>query len=146
MSMTFGEVLAGFKQMENDCIDNLAPLTGNEMLRDALVAWKSVEIEYLPTASESCEYKEEKARWNWLWYRVKCDVAGFGVVAGVRPQEAAAVFQRLRGLRLIYPDGTVNRMAAQYMKTIIAAKLTPKKQGRTSEKNSSKTDGSGDIM
>jgi hypothetical protein len=116
---SFGEVLAEFKKNEEP--ENIIPLVDDSVLRNALVAWKSVTIKNKP--AEDCKFKDDTSRWNWLWSRVEYDPAKFGVVAGCKAQEAANLLERLIGLRLIYPDGTVNNYAKQYIQSIIMAKL-----------------------
>jgi len=91
-----------------------------------VVAWKSVVIAF--TDSEPCEETMESLQWNWMWSKVKFDIGGFATVAGVNPQNAGKLFERLRGLRLIYPDGTINDYAAKYLQAIIMSKIPkPKK-------------------
>ena len=116
---SFGEVLAHFKKSEEP--ENIVPLIEDAALRNGLVAWKSVTIKNKP--AEDCKFKDETSKWNWLWSRVEYDPKHFGVVAGCKAQEAVNLLTRLIGLRLIYPDGTVNNYAKQYLQSIIMAKV-----------------------
>ncbi len=126
---SFGEVLAEFKKMESDCVENVSPLLEESSLRNALVAWKSVAIQYKPASD--CPHKEETQRWNWLWQQIEYDQSTFGTVSGAKPAEVVGLITRLIGLRLVYPDGTINTMARQYLQAIIMAKLGgPKRPGR----------------
>jgi hypothetical protein len=115
----FGDILNEFKGAEEP--ENIMPLLDDEILRNGVVAWKSVTITFKPL--EECKYKDKNSRWNWLWTMVDYDVAHFGVVAGVKQQEAVSLVQRLIGLRLIYPDGTINVFAKKYMQSVIMAKI-----------------------
>jgi hypothetical protein len=119
--MTFGEVLAQFKQEESP--ENIVPLVDDDTLRAGVVAWKSVIIANNAKPGEDCPYKDASRQWNWLWSQVEFDVPHFGVVAGCRAQDASTLVTRLQGLRLIYPDGTIHEQASQYLHAIIAAKL-----------------------
>ena len=124
---SFGEVLNEFK--ENEQAENIAPLVDDLVLRQAIMAWPSIRIEYKPLSN--CPYEDEGERWRWMWEQVVYDTKGFGVVAGVAPHQAAQVAQRLVGLRLVYPDGSIHLLARQYLRAIIMAKLkSPAKKGR----------------
>jgi hypothetical protein len=116
-----GDVLSGFKKDEKSHAENIIPLTESEELRNGIVAWKSVVIKY-KQASE-CPYEDEAARWDWMWKQVEFDLKQFAVVAGVNPQHQGRLFGRLKGLRLIYPDGTINTLAARYLQGMVMAKL-----------------------
>lgn len=129
--MKFGEVLANFKKME--AAESIVPLVDDDTLRNALVAWKSVVIEY--TDAGDCPEKIEAAQWNWMWTKVKFDMNAFGVVAGLRPQDVQNIFCRLAGLRLIYPDGTINVFAAKFLQAQIMAKLPKPKVPKESAKD-----------
>jgi len=123
--MTFGEVLKSFKSNEQP--DLIVPLVEDSSLRNAIVAWRSVVVKY--TASDDCTEVIEAAKWEWMWDRTEFDVKAFGIVAGCKPQDARDLFTRLKGLRLIYPDGTINIFATKYLQSIIMAKLPkPPKQ------------------
>jgi len=126
---SFGEVLKEFKEREEDCVENVAPLLEDGALRNALLAWKSVAIKYKnPT---ECQHKDETSRWNWLWSQIEYDQSMFGTVSGAKPAEVVNLITRLIGLRLIYPDGTINTMARQYLQAMIMAKLAGgRKPGR----------------
>ena len=117
---SFGEILSYFK--ENEDPDNIVPLVEDEELRKAVVAWKSVEIRY---KLGECDCKDDVSKWNWLWKQVEFNSGDFGVVAGVRQQDVGRMVQRLIGLRLIYPDGTISRFAKQYLQMTILSKIRP---------------------
>ena len=126
MSLSFGEVLSEFKS--NQPVDTIAPLTEDSELRNALVAWKSVEICY--TDSEPCpDSMSDVQKWNWMWSKVQFDMSMFATVSGCKKHEASDLFQRLKGLRLIYPDGSVNSNAEQFIQALVVSKL-PGNRGR----------------
>jgi hypothetical protein len=125
--MSFGEILQKFKGDEHP--ENIVPLIEDSTLRNGVVAWKSVAIKNKPL--EECSFKDDASQWNWLWSRVEYDHKNFGIVAGVKAQDASSLLIRLIGLRLIYPDGSVNIYAKQYLQSIIMARLGGgKKKGR----------------
>jgi hypothetical protein len=123
---SFGEILAEFKNSEEP--DNIVSIIGDNELQNGIVAWKSVRIHFKPLTD--CDKKDQVEKWEWLWDQVEYDVSGFGVVAGVKPFDAGRLIQRLIGLRLIYPDGSVCRFAKQYLQSVIIAKIKPAQRGR----------------
>ena len=93
------------------------------------MAWKSVNIKYIEPSE--CPYEDETSRWNWLWHQIKYEQSTFGVVSGAKAADVVGLITRLIGLRLIYPDGTINLLARKYLQAAIMAKLSsPKKPGR----------------
>lgn len=124
MNQTLGELLKDFKEQES--AENIVPLVESEELRNGVVAWKSVEVHYKD--NNPCEESSEAAQWNWMWTKISFDLQRYAIVAGIQPQNASRLFQRLCGLRLIYPDGAIHGFAAKYLQAVIMAKLPkPKK-------------------
>jgi len=123
--MMFGEVLKEFKLKEGPEV--LVPLIEDVVLRKALVAWPSVKIEFIVPVGDCEPEADEVTKWEWMWSRVKFNEGMFGVVAGLRGQDVSSVIVRLRGLRLIYPDGTINKLAQQYLRSIVASQLSKAK-------------------
>lgn len=124
--MTIGELIAHFKKQEQNNVENIAPLTEDTQLRNGLVAWKAIGVTY-KEAGAVCEATDEVEQWNWLWEQVTYDQSKFGIVAGLRTQDIGSVIARLKGLRLIYPDGSINGMARQFLQSQIMAKLAGKR-------------------
>ena len=116
---SFGEILGRFKKNEKpECI---IPLCNDSKLKDALVAWMSVKIEYVDM--QDCDLKDEQAQWHWMWSRVKYDQNQFGIVAGLKRHEISDFVTRLIGLKLVYPDGTINALASSFLQAEIMAKI-----------------------
>jgi hypothetical protein len=125
MAMTFGEVLAHFKKSEGPEV--VVSLIEDPLLRKALIAWQAVKIEFVTPIGDCSDEQDEVSKWEWLWSRVKFDQARFGVVAGLKGQEVEPVLTRMKGLRLIYPDGSINMLAQQYLRSIVMAQLNKAK-------------------
>lgn len=124
---SFGEILASFKEDEEP--ENIVAIIDDEDLQNGMIAWKSVRIRY--KAASDCMEKDPVAKWEWLWNQIEYDSFAFGTVAGVKAQDVGKLIMRLTGLHLIYPDGTINKMARQYLQTIIMSKIrsaTPRAQ------------------
>lgn len=131
---SFGEVLASFKKEEE--AENIVAIIDDDELQSGMIAWKSVRIKY--KAATDCKEMDPTARWNWLWDQIEYDSQGFGIVAGAKAQDVGRLIARLCGLRLIYPDGTINTLAKQYLQTIIMSKIrqsTPRSQRPSAQPN-----------
>jgi hypothetical protein len=128
---TFGEILACFKKKSAEEPENIVPLIDDAVLTNGLIAWKSIVIKYKPV--EQCPCSDEASQWEWLWNQIEFDTTKFGSVAGVKSQEVGALLTRLKGLRLIYPDGTIDNLAKQYLQSLIAAKIKKATRGLPKE-------------
>lgn len=123
---SFGEILQKFKESED--AENLVPLIEDQSLRNGLVAWKSVTIRY--KTGTDCNCKDETSQWNWMWQQIEYDSDTFAAVSGVKTQDVSSLITRLIGLRLIYPDGTVNVLARKYLQAMIMDKINKRSRGR----------------
>jgi hypothetical protein len=121
---SFGEVLAEFKRAEAP--ESIFPLLEDTPLCNALMAWKSVRVAY--KTPHDCEETTDLLKWEWLWSQVEWDLGDFGIVAGCKGQDAPGMIARLRGLRLIYPDGSINNFSKQYLSSLIMQKIQGKKK------------------
>lgn len=123
--MTFGETLGYFKKSEHP--EAIVPLMEDVLLRQALVAWPSVRITFVENIGDCSEQQDEVSKWEWLWSKVEFDSITFGIVAGLKGQDIKPILTRMKGLRLIYPDGSINQMAQQYLRSMVAAQLNKAK-------------------
>ena len=119
MGNDFGSILSEFKQDEEP--ENIMAMIDDKELQQGMIAWKSVRVWFKP--AKTCEEKDKIGRWMWLWDMIDYDQHNFEIVAGVRAQEAGKLFTRLKGLHLIYPDGTINQLATSYLQSIILSKI-----------------------
>jgi hypothetical protein len=122
--MTFTDILQHFKQ--NESPERIIPLIDDSKLRMSLVAWESVKVE--KRANVDCTLTEENDQWHWMWEQVSFDQNTYSVVAGVQVHEIVNILVRLKGLKLIYPDGTICNLAKQYLQTIIVSQLPKRKK------------------
>lgn len=120
---SFEEILAAFKAKAENEPENIVPLLDDQILMNSLVAWKSVSITFKDGSGGECLGKSEMDQWEWLWQNVSFDLYKFATVANAKPQEANGIFTRLKGLRLIYPDGTINILAGQFLQSLIMVRL-----------------------
>ncbi|MBL8386996.1 MAG: hypothetical protein JNK17_02045 [Hydrogenophaga sp.] len=109
--MDFMELLQQYK--DNPRRESAAMLLDYPALLTYCVIWKQVEVRRLT------EYPTELS-WAGLWECVFVDVEKIALLADDEEVKARKMVERLKGLRLVYPDGTVMRLAEQ----VIAKKLT----------------------
>jgi len=62
-----------------------------------------------------CPEQDAKRQWRWLWENTKFDMKQYAIVANVNAYDAPKHHERLKSLRLIYPDGTVHSIAVATM-------------------------------
>lgn len=109
--MDFMELLQQYK--ENPRRESAAMLLTDPDLLRYCVIWKQVEVR------RWSEYPSD-ATWSALWDCVFVDVEKIALLADHEEVKARKTVERLKGLRLVYPDGTVMGLAEK----VIAKKLT----------------------
>jgi hypothetical protein len=128
--MNFEEVLKKFKDSESpECI---VPLLDDNKLRMALVAWQMVKVTRKP--STECSTTDISEMWAWLWEQISYDEQSYAIIAGAPIHEIYNTFLRLKGMRLVYPDGTICLYAKQFLQGLIMARL-PKRSKRKEDDN-----------
>lgn len=80
----------------------------DKALQKVLAAWPMVEIAERGFPELSMGRSEV---WDTVWSGLDVDVAGLAALAGLQEGLAVQAFKRARGLRLIYPDGTLHAVA-----------------------------------
>lgn len=76
----------------------------------ALLAWKYLPRE-LPEGDEF-----DPSDWSGLWEGVEIDYSALSRMANLSEGECRLIVERLRGFRLIYPDGTITEPAEKYLR------------------------------
>lgn len=133
--MNYTETLESFKSESNT--ESILPLMDDSRLRRAVLVWPQVGIStYLHSLSpnEIPEETSERDRWNWLWSVASIDTHDFSEKCGIKLQEAQGIIEQLKALKLIFPDGTVSKVATIYMRSsanIELQKLTLKQKKST---------------
>lgn len=128
---TFAKLLGVFKSNERP--ESLVQLLNDPILRSAIVAWPSVPIRITAEPNLECECGREADQWKWLWDHVEYDQPMFGIIANVEEHEVHKILIRLVGLRLIYPDGTIHKLAQQYLRSLIIQQLPSKPKSKSKE-------------
>lgn len=121
--VSYGELLRFFKEKKSP--EKVVALMNDKDLVNALLAWRSVIVTFKDQnlMCDTSVYKEENQQWEWLWANVSFDMQKFGIVADLRVQSVSNYFERLKGLRLIFPDGSTDIYANQYLGSLIMKTL-----------------------
>ena len=121
--LNWNQLLQYFK--DNSRAESVGAIVGDKQIRDAILAWPSVNIEIIvdkdfPIISED---SAENEKWQALWERVDPDLDQFSIISGLRSIEVESVYMRLKALHLIFPDGTVDKMAKTYLGLLVVAEI-----------------------
>ncbi len=100
--MDFVELLAQYK--ENPRRESVALLLSEPVLLRYCVIFKQVPINQLMDQPLS-------ATWGALWDCVDLDIETIALLADDELVKARKTMERLKGLRLVYPDGTIQALA-----------------------------------
>jgi hypothetical protein len=114
--MTFSDLVATFKSMESEFLENIIVVAEDATLRNGLLAWNSMEVVCDPNGECPANTVDEKRQWAWLWSVINYDHKQFSILANVKEYEATSLLERLKSLRMIYPDGTANTMARKFLR------------------------------
>ena len=126
--MMFGDVLNYFKKIESSNPEVIIVLVDDAKLRNSIIAWQQASrTEYITPVGECPSDLPDNQKWDWMWEKTKFNKSDFGVAAGLLGQEVDNILIRLKGLRLIYPDGSVNQLAKQYIMSLVSNAIKKKK-------------------
>ena len=85
----------------------------------SLVAWKNIKIKFQGQVQVN-----EQTSLNQLWQLVQdFNIRDFAITLGCNTQQALPRLRQLKNLRLIYPDGSINRFANMFLKNYIKRKI-----------------------
>lgn len=130
----FNTILKDFQKIQNH--ENVVPLLEDVNLRNGLVAWTSVELTYKDDYDTAkCEVNTTNGKWKWLWNYVSYNEEDYMIVSGVQKHEVKSLVHRLKGLKLIYPDGSISNFAKMYLQGIVKVKLKLSNASRKEKKD-----------
>lgn len=109
-------------------------LLSDRPLCTGLIVWPKVYIEFMDESTWPDPPNDLNALWSWCWQRVRFKSSEFFELAGIDGD--SGLLLRLKGLHLIYPDGTAHKEMFNCVMAEVAAtvgKLTkglPEKKGK----------------
>lgn len=118
--MTWNELLKKWKTDETS--ESVIALTDIAQMKIVLWAFSMIEVEWLPP-SVVPEGLSDNKLWNIAWDYVKFNEMELATIANVRAQAAREYMDRLKLVRLAYPDGTINGQARIYIRAYMARKI-----------------------
>lgn len=122
-------LLESYKKQEVERGENVHPLVRDPILRNLIVIWPLLPVQFEMPKGDTPE--DENQRWLWLWQGVKYDVAQLSEGLKLDKVKLARVVERASMFRLLYPDGTANKLATQYVRSEIAKSLQKKPGPKT---------------
>ncbi len=118
-------ILAAFKAQEGERPEVIHPLLHNPILRNLVIAWSMTPVTF--THIKGAVPEDEAARWRWLWQGVQFDRDDIANALKIDRMKVGRLVERASAFRLIYPDGTANAVALQFIRSEIAKGLKTKK-------------------
>lgn len=124
MTETLPPLLKGYKDAEKERGEVVHPLVRDPILRNLVVIWPMLPVQFeMPKGSPP---EEENQKWLWLWTGVKYDLDQLSESLKLDKVKLSRLVDRAAAFRLIYPDGTANKLATQFVRGEIAKSLQKK--------------------
>ena len=107
-NIEFNKILNAYKNNDIET-QNLIFLMGNKGVEicQCIVAWKNTRVEL----NFKADVKRKTDDWEYLWAFCFFDEKQFAGLCEMEQFEARKKFEKLKTLKLIYPDGTANSLA-----------------------------------
>lgn len=114
--ITWLEGVNKVKQQKSN-VEKLISIKNDDKALSSIVAWQNIQIK----RDEQGQPKDDSmdALWDWLWECVSFSMYDWRIMSGVKVQDADTMFQRLKGLKLIFPDGTAEDFATLYIRSVM---------------------------
>lgn len=88
--------------------ETAALVVEDKALQKVLAAWPMVAV---VDSGIPCFAPEDAGSWDAVWSGLKVSLDALASLAGLQQGPAVQTFNRAKGLRLIYPDGTIHAVA-----------------------------------
>jgi hypothetical protein len=117
-----------FKNVEDAHPERIHPLITDEALRNLVVAWETAPVTFTdPTKAAPVD---ENSQWQWLWECAEYDRDYLAYCAKTQATKLGRLLDRAKAFRLIYPDGTSNKAAIQFVRNEIAKTMQSKTRAK----------------
>jgi len=104
-----------------------------------LIAWKNLQVSRRRRLTTPGGH-DERSMWEWLWENASFSVNELALLAGASAKEAEEKLNMLSGVRIVYPDGTLNGYVEKLLKARVVmlfkraqlprTKASPKEEGK----------------
>lgn len=126
---TFEDILGLFREQEEP--EQVIVLTDDSRLQKLIATWPMVVLETREPDRVQPANGSVATTWSWLWSHREVDIEDLARKLGESPTRLRQTLDVARGNRLVYPDGTTNQYAVQYLRARIARELgAPAPRGR----------------
>jgi hypothetical protein len=88
--------------------ETAALVVEDRALQKVLAAWPMVEV---VDTGIPCFAPDDAGSWDAVWSGLQVRLGALAALAGLQQGPAVQTFNRAKGLRLIYPDGTIHAVA-----------------------------------
>lgn len=88
--------------------ETAALVVEDKALQKVLAAWPMVAV---VDSGIPCFAPEDAGSWDTVWSGLQVRLDALAALAGLQQGPAVQTFNRAKGLRLIYPDGTIHAVA-----------------------------------
>jgi hypothetical protein len=97
--------------------EKILALKSDSRLTQGIIAWQNIHV----ARKESTDPVNDSmnAIVDWLWETTDFDKDQWRIMSGFKVEEVDTIFQRLKGLKLIYPDGTVDDLVTLYLRSVV---------------------------
>ena len=138
--MTSVELLENFifNMSDEDSMEKLIFLQ-DTVLCQGIIAWKNMNVKFIEAEIDFIGLNEDS--WNGLWEYSQFDSDDFAVMIGKKYGEAEEILRRLAFLKLIYPNGEVDKFALSYSRNVsknMISKMFSKSQKNKENKEDKK--------
>jgi len=118
---TFEDLLELFRMQEQP--EQVIPLIDDVRLQKLVSIWPMARLEPRRPGRARPVDDSPAAGWDWLWEQREVDMDDLARQLGISPVVLRRTLDVARGCRLVYPDGTANQYAVQYLRARIAREL-----------------------
>jgi hypothetical protein len=88
----------------------------DKQLQQLLVIWDAAKVRRKDRLSHSPVSGDSESVWRWLWDNVQYSVDELAELSGVSRPTTEKKMAVLIGNRIIYPDGSVTRLVAKFLR------------------------------
>ncbi|HOZ49181.1 MAG TPA: hypothetical protein PLO37_21415 [Candidatus Hydrogenedentes bacterium] len=127
----FQRTLDRYKQNEKP--ESILLVAQDWHLLRLLAVWDETRVQRRRRLSPFPENGDDEMCWQWLWKNACCSVEELAGLTGLSTDAVEKKTGVLIGNRIVYPDGTMTRLAAQFLRTRVLALFNhgnPARSGR----------------
>ena len=125
--------LANFKKAEDETRERVYVICEDPRALKVLAVWSETAIHYTGKSATRNRKPAITDSWEQVWDDVEIDHGKLVTMTGLDDKVVRSEVERLRLLRLIYPDGTMHKAARDVLRHKIASKLGVKKKAGTDQ-------------